>query len=620
MPYSRPIRIEPVAILSLLFILSKSPFSFLAWCLLPPCLRGKPPCLELLPECDVDDPLEPYPMRTTPLLLGVFLATSSAYGQATVIFGNRIPGLVDARIFAVNQGSVTPADSRFLAQLYASAPGSPLRPVGDPVRFRDQPGAARGYFPSVMRTIPNVPEGAPVHVQVRAWYGMLGETYEEALNWNLGAFGVSAIVQIPATGGGLMPPVHLVGLTGFTITESFAYIPPRGPVIPAGQPRAPRILGAGSSEEPIPQRPADLAVAGSTLFVAASYTGLSIVDGSATYAPSLSQYAGPVGRAATGVAADTSHTFLISGPKEPGGVGGLLSIYAFNPSLDLVQLGSLELPQEMRSPVRWQDSLFLASANANVAIVDIHDPAHPVLRSEIPDTSGAFQMAPHDHWLFLTTDRSLKVIDLAGSPGPKVVAKVPTPAAATFLSVQGNLAGVVSLERTLLVFDITVPENPRLLSTFVLPRTGQLGPVSLSGNFAFVTQQSAGVGNTRVPPLLSVVDLSDPTHPEIVGQTTLGADAIRIASQGDLLWVADVIGISSFSIGPELTLHSPSQLALHGHTGGRYRLEAAAAVGPNAAWTPVAEVPEVTLSGASLEISVPTQPSLPTRFFRVRSL
>lgn len=560
------------------------------------------------------------PMRTSPLLLGVCLATSSGYGQATVIFGNRIPGIVDARILSQNQGTVSPADSRFVAQLYASAPGSPLSPVGDLVRFDDQPESARGYFTSVIRTIPGVAEGAAVQVQIRAWHGMLGDTYEEALNWNFGAFGISAVVELPATGGGLMPPVPLVGLGGFLMADDFGYYPPRGPVVPELQPRSPRLLGAGRSSEPLHQGPTDLAIVGSTLFVAAGFTGLSIVDGSSTYAPSLSRYVGPPGRNALGVAADASHAYLLSGPKGPSATGSLLSVCSYEPATELARIGSLEIPDGMRSPVTSQNSVLLASAKANVQIVDVRDPSHPVLKSEIPDTSGAFQLALRDHWLFLTTGQSLKVVDLAVSPVPKVVATLPTPDTATFLAVQGDLALVVLSERTLFVVDVSTPETPRLLNTLVLPRVGSLGPVSLSGNFAFVTQQSAGTGTSQVPPLLTVLDLSEPQQPAIVGRTTLGANAIRLASQGDLVWVADAVGVSSFTIGPDLAMRSALQLTLHGHAGGRYRLEAVNALAPNAAWTPVADVPDVTLSGSSLEIPLPNPPSPVPWFFRVRRL
>ena len=150
------------------------------------------------------------------LLTGALM--SRAHAQGTVNFSNRIPGLVDARVQVVDaNGILTPADANYVAQLYASAPGGNLFPVGNPIPFRDSSEAAKGYWIGDQRMIPGVAENGQAQVQVRAWDQRLGVTYEAVAtsSWGYG-YGVSGTITV-TTGGGLTPPQPMMGLQGFTI-------------------------------------------------------------------------------------------------------------------------------------------------------------------------------------------------------------------------------------------------------------------------------------------------------------------------------------------------------------------------------------------------------------------
>lgn len=168
--------------------------------------------------------------------LAALSVAASAFAQGTVNFVNRIPGTIDnGRVLYDTGGGVTsPADDRFVAQLYASAPGGTLAAVGAPIVFRANSDAAKGYWVGEARTIPGVAENGSADVRVAAWAVALGATFEAAQAAGQGGWGLSDKITV-TTGGGLTPPQALVGLTGFTIAT----------IVPEPSIAALGLLGAG---------------------------------------------------------------------------------------------------------------------------------------------------------------------------------------------------------------------------------------------------------------------------------------------------------------------------------------------------------------------------------------
>lgn len=167
--------------------------------------------------------------------LAALSVAASAFAQGTVNFANRIPGTVDARVLYDTGGGVTtPADGQFVAQLYGGAPGGALAAVGNPIVFRSNSDAAKGYWVGEARTIAGVAENGSAQVQVVAWASALGATYEAAKAAGQGGWGASSTITV-TTGGGLTPPQALVGLQGFTIAT----------IVPEPSIAALGLLGAG---------------------------------------------------------------------------------------------------------------------------------------------------------------------------------------------------------------------------------------------------------------------------------------------------------------------------------------------------------------------------------------
>jgi hypothetical protein len=132
----------------------------------------------------------------------------------TVVFANQNQAVsnINAPVFEID-GVTRLNGSNFLAQLYGGPSLEMIRPVGVPSKFKS--GFEAGYFCSQIVTLPTVPPGSNAVLQVRAWDGSKGSSYEEARALG-GRFGKSVMFTIQA-GGAERPPAPLEGLNSFSL-------------------------------------------------------------------------------------------------------------------------------------------------------------------------------------------------------------------------------------------------------------------------------------------------------------------------------------------------------------------------------------------------------------------
>jgi hypothetical protein len=140
--------------------------------------------------------------------------TNAIDGGGKIFFVNRFFGNTNVEAPVFDLDGITPLNgSNYLAQLYGGPSLELLRPVGQPSHF--QAGFGAGFFFPQLVTLPTVPPGSNAVVQVRAWDGNKGSTYEESRAFG-GKFGKSELLTV-TVGGGLMPPADLTGLRSFSL-------------------------------------------------------------------------------------------------------------------------------------------------------------------------------------------------------------------------------------------------------------------------------------------------------------------------------------------------------------------------------------------------------------------
>lgn len=161
-------------------------------------------------------------MRLKALLLVGILSALPALGQGTLTFLNTATGTGVTGGSPVTDGLGGPrlAGTGFWTQLYSSATqGGTYAAIGTPVNFRT--GAAAGFVNVSTVAVPSGAPGTSVWIQMRAWEGAAGSSYESVLA--TGKTGFSAAIQVgplggpdPAGGPAFTAP-NLTGLQGFAI-------------------------------------------------------------------------------------------------------------------------------------------------------------------------------------------------------------------------------------------------------------------------------------------------------------------------------------------------------------------------------------------------------------------
>lgn len=153
-------------------------------------------------------------MRLKALLLCSMLTALPALGQGTLTFLNTAAGTGVTGGSPVTEGGVRVAGAGYWAQLYtATAQGGAYTAIGVPVNFRT--GAAAGFVNTSQVAVPGAAPGTSVWIQMRAWAGGAGSSYESVLAAN-GVLGMSNEVQVGPLGGvpPVGPPITDPGLTG----------------------------------------------------------------------------------------------------------------------------------------------------------------------------------------------------------------------------------------------------------------------------------------------------------------------------------------------------------------------------------------------------------------------
>lgn len=149
-------------------------------------------------------------MKRIALSLLILTATVMAYGQGTVVFNNRVGGVVDARVVLADG---TGAGVGWKAQLFGGPEGGTLVPLLPMTSFRTTSAAAAGYIVGIDLTLPGVAPGAKATFVMKAFNGNSFDA--SSVRYESNPFTITM-------GGGTLPPANLVGLQSFKLISSVA--------------------------------------------------------------------------------------------------------------------------------------------------------------------------------------------------------------------------------------------------------------------------------------------------------------------------------------------------------------------------------------------------------------
>ncbi len=171
-------------------------------------------------------------------------------------------------------------------------------------------------------------------------------------------------------------------------------------------------------------------------------------------------------------------------------------------------LSFLQLPGAANAIALEGDFAYVALGGADLAVVDIANPAAPQIAATAGFPGEGFDVAVAEGFAFVAAGSGgLVVLDVATPASPAVVGSAVTSGSALGVAVASGRAYVVN-GSALRIFEVSNPAAPSLLGALTLP--GRPRGVDINGGLAVVAAEAAG---------MHVVDVSNPEAPVLLGST-----------------------------------------------------------------------------------------------------
>jgi hypothetical protein len=208
---------------------------------------------------------------------------------------------------------------------------------------------------------------------------------------------------------------------------------------------------------------------------------------------------------------------------------------------------------------------YVASGAAGLNIVDVFDPAQPLLVATIETPGNANDIRVEgDHAYVADGSAGLSVIDIANPAAPVLIATLDTEGIATDLVVAGSVVFVADGTAGVVAVDVGHPVYPVELGRIATP--GNARGIDAVDHLVVVAAGTEG---------LHVIDATDPQAMQLVGSThlrTTSSSAKDVVVRGRLAYVADGLGeglrVVDFS--------EPSTPVVVGSPNGRFGLDGVA--------------------------------------------
>ncbi len=308
-----------------------------------------------------------------------------------------------------------------------------------------------------------------------------------------------------------------------------------------------RVGESGSSNGNI----SDIQVVGSKAYLADG-RGLQVVDVSNPAAPALTDFWNTPG-ASTGVASNGSFSFVTSGTL------GFQTVDLSLPNSPTVvgSYGSFAL-----NGIAARDRYLYAASfgGARLQILDVINPASPAAVTggnvSIP---GASDVALSGTYAFVAAGTNgLKVVDVSSPSSPAIVGSAaPISGSVGRVAVKGDyayLAGSTGLQ----VYDVADPTHPFGVGFFDADGQGGIQDVAIRGSYVYASE-----GAYFQPNNLKIIDMSNPTQPQLKDRASFGMILHNVSLEGDYAYVTDQFpgnGLYAVNINPS----SGAYLAVYG--------------------------------------------------------
>ncbi len=210
------------------------------------------------------------------------------------------------------------------------------------------------------------------------------------------------------------------------------------------------------------------------------------------------------------------------------GTSGLQVIDISDPAAPVL-VGSFDTPGDAAGIYVDGDQAFVADGLSGLQVIDVSDPTSPASLGSANTPGFAYSVfVSGDHAYVADNTGGLQVVDVSDPASPAIVGSVVPFGEARKVFVDGDHAFLAYDAVGLRVIDVSEPTAPALAGIVDTP--GQAHSVVVDGDHAFVADGGSG---------LQVIDVSDPTAPAIVGTVDTPGVAEGVSVSGNRLYLAD---------------------------------------------------------------------------------
>lgn len=225
-------------------------------------------------------------------------------------------------------------------------------------------------------------------------------------------------------------------------------------------------------------------------------------------------------------------TLVEAGPGGIFAVGSASGLFSVGAGDSLRPDGTLAMPYAASDIAVGGDSVFVASRNGGVDIIDVTDPAAPAFAAHLPYNGSAVGVAVSDSVVAFATGGRLFGVWTVGD-ADVVTIQIPFGQTSS-VCIAGGYAYAGDAGRSVQVVEIIDPRRPRHLTA--VPAEGGVRDVLADGRYLYVVTAFEYLPGTRSG--VAVYDLQFPTFPIAAAFMPLSTAPYAVAVSDSTLYVA----------------------------------------------------------------------------------
>lgn len=175
------------------------------------------------------------------------------------------------------------------------------------------------------------------------------------------------------------------------------------------------------------------------------------------------------------------------------------------------------------------DRLYVAGTSSGLVIVDISDPANPIILGDA--TSGVVTnvFATGNRAYVVNTDGELGIVDVSNSSDPSILGTLDVSSRGSGVAVVGNTVYFADPDSGLIVLNVSDPSSPDIIQT--LSNTHGAWGICIYEDILYLGCHGAG---------LRIFNISSPEDPTWLSSFNDGGEVYGVSGNGEYLVLADL--------------------------------------------------------------------------------